>query len=160
MKILWFYFKRNSGNLCRKIYVCYSTFSFWRRVCPSGWHLQIWRSRGQASPVSLDNELDSICLSSPRCIKGYRRRLVRLRKRSLPFSTIDATIDYQTFSRDRCNIFPGLSYNKANNTLLNSVKRNDVEAQVELSLKFTDWCYGKGRQYLHFSEFWRIGVVV
>ena len=143
VKILLFYFKRNSGNLCRKIYVCYSTFSFWRRVCPSGWHLQIWKSEGQASPVTLDNELDSICLSLPRCINGYRRRLFRLRKRSLPFVTIDATIDYQTFSHDRCNIFPWVSYNKTNNTLLNSVKRNDVEAQVELSLKFTDWCYSK-----------------
>ena len=145
MKILLFYFKKNSGNLCRKIYVCFSTFSFWRRVCLSSWHLQIWRSGVQASPVSLDKELDSICLSSPRCINGYRRRLFRLRKRSLPFLTIDATIDYQTFSHDRCNIFPGLSYNKANNTPLNSVKRNDVEAQVEISLKFMDWCYIKER---------------
>ena len=54
------------------------------------------------------------------------------------FLTIDATIGNQAFSHDRCNIFPGLRCNKANNTLLNSVKRNDVEAQVELSLKFTD----------------------
>ena len=33
-------------------------------------------------------------------------------------------------------IFPGLSYKKAKNTFLNSVRKNDVGAQVEFSLKF------------------------
>ena len=49
---------------------------------------------------------------------------------------VDATIGKQAkFSHDGCNIFPGLSYNKANNTFLNSVRKNDVEAQLEFSLK-------------------------
>ena len=30
----------------------------------------------------------------------------RFRKRSLPFLTVDATIVYQAYSHDRCNIFP------------------------------------------------------
>ena len=37
----------------------------------------------------------------------------------------------QAFSDDGCYIFPGLSYNKANNTFLNSLTKNEVEAQVE-----------------------------
>ena len=36
------------------------------------------------------------------------------------FLTVHATISNQTFNRDRCNILPGLSYKKANTTLLNS----------------------------------------
>ena len=44
---------------------------------------------------------------------------------------VDATIGNQAFSDVRCNIFPGSSYNKANNTFLNSLKKNHVEAQVE-----------------------------
>ena len=31
--------------------------------------------------------------------------------------------------------FPGLSYNKANNTFLNSLRKNGIEAQVEFTLK-------------------------
>ena len=31
--------------------------------------------------------------------------------------------------------FPGLSYNKANNTFLNSLRKNDIEAQAEFTLK-------------------------
>ena len=31
--------------------------------------------------------------------------------------------------------FPELSYNKANNTVLNSLRNNDVEAGVEFTLK-------------------------
>ena len=41
----------------------------------------------------------------------------------------------QAFSHDRCNIFFGLSYIKANNTFLNSVRKKDCEAQVEFSFK-------------------------
>ena len=44
---------------------------------------------------------------------------------------VDATFGNQAFSHDRCNIFPGLSYSKANNTFLNSLRKNKVEAQVE-----------------------------
>ena len=36
------------------------------------------------------------------------------------FLTVHATISNQTFNRDRCNILPGLSYKKANTTLLNT----------------------------------------
>ena len=50
----------------------------------------------------------------------------------MPFLAVDATIGNQ-FSLDRCNIFPGLSYNKANNTFLNSLRKKDVEAKVELT---------------------------
>ena len=50
---------------------------------------------------------------------------------------VDATISNQAFSHYRCNIFPGLSYNKAKNTFPNSVRKNDVEVQVDFSLKFT-----------------------
>ena len=32
-------------------------------------------------------------------------------------------------------IFPGLSYNKRNNTFLNSLRKDDLEAQIELTLK-------------------------
>ena len=65
--------------------------------------------------------------------------LFPFRKRSLPFLTVDTTISNQPFlsSHDRCNIFPGLSYKKAKNTFSNSVKKNDVGAQVEFSLKCT-----------------------
>ena len=110
-------------NLCLLLYILFLEASLSERLTPAD--LEVQRS-------------SLTCFLGPRCINGYRRRLVCLRKRSLPFLTIDATIDYQTCSLDRCNIFPGLSYNKTNNTLLNSVKRNDVEAQVELSFKFTD----------------------
>ena len=41
----------------------------------------------------------------------------------------------QAFSHDRCNIFPGLCDNKENNTFLNSLRKNDVEAQVAFTLK-------------------------
>ena len=54
-----------------------------------------------------------------------RRGLFLFRKRSLLFLAVDATIANQAFIRDRCNIFPGLSYNKENN--MNNDK-NDVEA--------------------------------
>ena len=57
-------------------------------------------------------------------------------KRSLPFLMVDAIIGYQALSHDRCNIFLGLnSYNWANNTFLNSLRKNDVEAQVEFMFK-------------------------
>ena len=64
-----------------------------------------------------------------------RPRLFPFRKRALPFLTVDAIIGNQAFSHDRCNIIPGLSYRKENNTFLNSLRKNDVEAQVEFTLK-------------------------
>ena len=42
------------------------------------------------------------------------------------FLTVDATIGNQAFNHDRCNIFPELSYNKENNTILNSLRKKDV----------------------------------
>ena len=53
----------------------------------------------------------------------------------MPLLTVDATIGDQAFSRNSCNIFPGLSYNKESDTFLNSLKKNDVEAQVEFTSK-------------------------
>ena len=52
------------------------------------------------------------------------------------FLTVDATIANQAFIRDRCNIFPGLSYNKENNMNNN---KNDVEAQVEFLIRLKLW---------------------
>ena len=66
----------------------------------------------------------------------YQPRQFSFRKRSLPFLTVDqAIIGNQAFSRDRCNIIPGLSYRKENDSLLNSLRKNDVEVQVEFTLK-------------------------
>ena len=69
---------------------------------------------------------------------------------------------------DRCNIFPGLSYHKANNTFLNSVRKNNVEAQVEFTFKVMErtrvtcyrWCisYERHLASLCSSEFLRVGV--
>ena len=44
-------------------------------------------------------------------------------------------IGNQALSHDRYNIFPGLSYNKENNTFLDSLRKNDVDAQYEFTLK-------------------------
>ena len=60
---------------------------------------------------------------------------IPFRKGSLPFLTVDAITGNQAFSRVRCNTFSGLSYIEANNTFLNSLRRNDVEAQVEVTFK-------------------------
>ena len=75
----------------------------------------------------------SLSFSSP--VIECRGGLLPFRKRSLPFLSAIATIGNQAFSYDGCTIFPGLSYNKANKTFLNSARKNDVEAQVEFSLK-------------------------
>ena len=70
--------------------------------------------------------------------ENERRSLFPFRKRSLPFLTVDAAIGNQAFSHDKCNMFPGLSYNKANNTFLNSLRRKDVEAKVEFTLEMME----------------------
>ena len=64
-----------------------------------------------------------------------RRRLFPFRKRSYYFLTVNVTIGNHAFIRDRCNVFPRLSYNKANNTFLKSRRKNGVEAQVEFTFK-------------------------
>ena len=51
------------------------------------------------------------------CQVLFRRGLFRFRKQSLPFLTVDATIGNQTLNRNRCNILPGSSHNKANNNV-------------------------------------------
>ena len=60
---------------------------------------------------------------------------------------VDATIGNQAFSHDECNMFPGLSYNKAYDTFLNSLRKDEVEAQVEFTWKIMErarvtryWC--------------------
>ena len=60
-----------------------------------------------------------------------RRSLFLSRKRSLPFLAVDD----QALSHDSCYVFPGLIYHKANNTFLNRLRQNDVEAQVDFTLK-------------------------
>ena len=81
-----------------------------------------------------------LSLSAARDLKfrSERRGLFPFRKRSLPFLTVDATIDNQGFRHDGCNIFFGLSCNKANYTFLNSFRKNEVEAQVEFTLKIME----------------------
>ena len=55
----------------------------------------------------------------------------RYRKTVVAILDCRATIgNREAFSHDRCNIFPGLSYNKANNTFLNSLGKSDIEAQL------------------------------
>ena len=76
------------------------------------------------------------------CVLRVTRRLFLFRKRSLPFSTVDATTGNQAFSHDRCNIFPGLSYNKANGAFLNNLRKNSVEAQVEFASKVMERAKG------------------
>ena len=72
---------------------------------------------------------------------------------------------------NRCNIFPGLSYNKANCTFLNSIRNNDDESQIEFTLKVmeralvTCYCVSNKKNsllvyLLNFSDFWRVVVVV
>ena len=51
---------------------------------------------------------------------------------------VDVTTCNQAFSSDGCNIFLSLSYNKANNTFLNSLRKNEVEAQVKFTLKIME----------------------
>ena len=60
------------------------------------------------------------------------RRLFPFRKRSLPFSTVDTTTGNQAFSHDGCYIFPGLSYNKANDAFLNSLRKNSQGHPTDL----------------------------
>ena len=81
-----------------------------------------------------------LSLSAARDLKfrSERRGLFPFRKRSLPFLTVDATIDNQGFRHDGCNIFFGLSCNKANYTFLNSFRKNEVETQVEFTLKIME----------------------
>ena len=67
-----------------------------------------------------------------------QRSLFPFLKRSLPFLTVDSAIGNQAFRHDRCINFPGLSDNKANNTFLNSVRENDVEAKVKFMLKIME----------------------
>ena len=59
-------------------------------------------------------------------------------KRSLPFLTVDATLGNQAFSHDGCDMFPGLSHNKTNNMFLNSLRKNEVEAQLEFTWKIME----------------------
>ena len=78
-----------------------------------------------AARRSTDNSVSSLCNPTP----------IPFRKRSLPFLTVDTTIGNQAFSHDGCYIFPGLSYNKANDAFLKSLRKNSVEAQVEFASK-------------------------
>ena len=49
-----------------------------------------------------------------------------------------ATISNQALNHDRCNVFLGLSFNMANNTFVNSLSKNHVEAQIEFTSKVTE----------------------
>ena len=52
------------------------------------------------------------------------------------FLAVSAANGIQAFSLDKYKIFPGLlSYNTGSNTFLNSLRKNDVEGQVEFMLK-------------------------
>ena len=54
------------------------------------------------------------------------------------FYRLMATICNQALCHDRCNIFPGLSFNMANNTFVNSLSKNNVEAQIQFTLTVTE----------------------
>ena len=53
----------------------------------------------------------------------------------LPFLTVDAIFGNQAFIHGRCNIWSGFSYNKVTNTFLNSLRKNEIYAQVQFTLK-------------------------
>ena len=55
-----------------------------------------------------------------------------------PLVTKPLLIMFVIYSLKFLSLFPGLSYNKANNTFLNSVRKNDIEAQVEFTLKIME----------------------
>ena len=72
---------------------------------------------------------------------------ISLLKTVVAILTVDATIGNWALRQDRCNKFPGFCYKKINYTFLNTVRKNDIEAQVEFSLKVTEratvthyWC--------------------
>ena len=45
---------------------------------------------------------------------------------------VDATIVGHALSHDRCDIFPGLSYNKTNDTVLVVLERTTLKAKLNL----------------------------
>ena len=61
--------------------------------------------------------------------------LFPFRKRSLPFLTVETRIGTQAFRHHGFRIYLGLNYNKANNTFLNSLRKNDAEAKLNFRLK-------------------------
>ena len=81
------------------------------------------------------------CVEAPHALRKNRRLFfggggggaALHRLRSLAFLTVDATIGNQAFTYDRCSIFPVLNNNTANDMLLNSPRKNDVEAQLEFT---------------------------
>ena len=105
------------------------------------WYVTIhFQDRRSAASLRLRNRAKItdliMCKAKSHSIRfSCRRSLFPFRKRSLPFLTVDDTTGNQAFSHDGCNIFPGLSYNKANNTFLNNLRKNNAEAQVEFTLK-------------------------
>ena len=67
------------------------------------------------------------------------------RKRSLPFLTVYSTIGNQAFSRDGCNIHPGLSYNMANIRFWIVLERTSLKRKFNVvNIK----SYGKGLVHL------------
>ena len=54
------------------------------------------------------------------------------------FLRVNATLGNPAFSHDGCKIFPGLSYSKANNTFLKSLRKKESEVQVEFALKIME----------------------
>ena len=110
-------------------------------------HYPLDNSIGFPSTYPLDSDLSggwrypTFTQLRPVLYREYSRQcrgLFPFRKRSLPFLTVDATIGNQAFSHDCCNIFPGLSYNKANNTFLNSL-RKDENKRPTLNLRLKLW---------------------
>ena len=89
--------------------------------------------------IKLQQHVAAQIIQSVLCVT---RRLFPFGKRSLPLSTVDTTIGSQAFSHDGCYIFPGLSYNKANDAFLNSLRKNSVEAQVEFASKVMERARG------------------
>ena len=81
----------------------------------------------------------------PSAAKFFSRSAARRRrcpfpfcKRSLPFLTVDAIFGNQAFSRGRCNICSGLNYNEVTETFVNSLRKNEVSAQVKFTFEIRE----------------------
>lgn len=86
-------------------------------------------------PFALCNVRSSTNFLLKWSFRSRRRRLSAFHQRSLPFLTFNATIGNKAFSHHRCR-----NNKYANNTCLNSPRKNDAESQVEFIYKG----YGKG----------------
>ena len=98
-------------------------------IYPVDGAIQLLNNWGQFFTVNIQDSADAYF-----SFVKDRRRSPLMGSWSSPFLTVHATIGNQAFSQNGCNIFPWLSYNKANNTFLNSPRKNEVD-RPKLSLR-------------------------